>query len=473
MMVDVQGMRDVVARVAQLTGFAIGGADSGDVAVAGVGRVGVTSVVAVLKAGGIEAREWAPAGGRAALAILVLDPSSGVADAEADLLEQLHRDASMVAIVCNKIDAYWDWPTLLKANRALLDPHGRLPIFAVSAAAALAGHHAESGFAELLAWLKEQLAPAARPERLATAVAERELGELIDTLASRDRDDPAAGLLAERAAVIGARDRGRLDRLAGLRGGAGQIRGAVVAELNAGARTLSNEAAARAAELPRSAADAFADWLSVQLDGLRARTHRRIADEVNALEARTMLGLEESDAAGPPGPPAASPLPPRPPARRGAEEILLVVFGASAGLGLGRLVVTPMAAVDTLQWISMPLTLVVGVAIAVGLVRLRRLSNLRTATGSWAQNAITDSRSAVEQEVSRQLHTAESVIGGRLTRHYERRSHLATDRVAELDRQIRERRRAATADHQDDLARLSAAVDVRDRIEKILGELEL
>lgn len=472
MTVDAREMRDVVARVAQLTGIDVSAADSADVVVAGIGRVGASSVSRVLQAGGIGVRDLGAGGSRAAVAILVLDPSSGVADPEAALLEQLHAEASMVAIVCNKIDAFWDWPTLLKANRALLDPDGRLPIFAVSAAAALAGHHAESGFAELIAWLHEQLAPVARPERLATAVAERELGELIDELASRDRDDPAAGLLAERAAAIGARDRGRLDRLAALRGGASRIRGGVIAELNVGARALSNEAGARAAALPRSGADDLAGWLSAQLGGLRDRNHSRAADEIDALEARTMLGLEESDPAGPAGRLHPAPMPPLPSPRRGAEEALLVVFGASAGLGLGRLVVTPMSGVDTLQWISMPLTLIVGVVIAIGLVRLRRLSNLRTAMGSWAQGAITDTRSTVEQEVSRQLLTAESVIGGRLTRFYERRAHLAAERVAELDRQIRDRRRAATADRQADIERLSAAVDVRDRIEDVLGELE-
>lgn len=470
MSVDVPEMRDVIARVSELTGVEFTDVDSGDVLVAGIGRVGVSSVSKVLQSAGIEVRERDDAR-RAAVAILVLDPSSGVADAESELLASLHGEASMVAIVCNKIDAFWDWPTLLKVNRGLLDPHGRLPIFGVSAAAALAGHQTESGFAELVGWLQEQVEPAARPERLATVMAERELGDLIDVLATRDRDDPAAGLLAERAAAIGARDRGRLDRLAALRGGGSQVRGGAIAELNAGARTISNEAAVRAGELPRSGATGFAEWLSASVHGLRVRSHCRVADEINALEARTMLGLEESEPAGQLASTPPAPLPLLPPQRRGAEEALLVVFGASAGLGLGRLVVTPMSAVDTLQWISMPLTLIVGVVIAIGLVRLRRLSNLRNTIGSWAQGAVTDARSAIEHEVSRQLLTAESVIGGRLTRHYERRSHSAADRVAQLDGQIRDRRQGAAAARQADIARLSAAVDVRDRIENVLGEL--
>ncbi|WP_207836663.1 hypothetical protein [Williamsia soli] len=472
MTVDVQDMREVIEQVAALTGRPAVDPDPVDVVVAGIGRVGVTAVTSVLGTAGLPVREWRPgAADRTAVALLIVDPSSGIGSGELELVQRLQADAAVVALVCNKIDAFWDWPTLLKVNRGLLDPDGRLPIFAVSAAAALAGHGDESGFGALAAWLGEQLDPVARSERLATVAAERELGELIDDLASRDRADPAIPMLAERAAIHAARDRGRPDRLAALRGGAGQIRSGVLAEVAGSARDIATEAAGRAAELPRSGIEDFAAGLAGRLDRLRHRIRCRTADEIGALEARTMLGLEDTEPAGLPAPPPAVPLPPLPTQRRGAEDALLVVFGASAGLGLGRLIVTPMTAVDTLQWISMPLTLILGVVIAAGLVRLRRLSALRTSMGSWAQAAVADARIGLEQEISRQLLTAESVIGGRVTRHYERRAHLTADRVADLDRQIRECRRSATVARDNDNTRLAAAIEVRDRIDQILTRL--
>ncbi|MCZ4549993.1 hypothetical protein [Gordonia rubripertincta] len=472
MTADVQHIREVIAQVTALTGRPAADPDPVDVVVAGIGRVGVSAVASVLGAAGLPVSEWEPrAAGRAAVALLIVEPSSGIGSGELELVQRLQADAAVVALVCNKIDAFWDWPTLLKVNRGLLDPDGRLPIFAVSAAAALAGHREESGFGALAEWLGEQVDPIARPERLATVAAERDLGALIDDLASRDRADPATPLLAERAAVNAARDRGRPDRLAALRGGAGQIRSGVLAEVAGAARDIAADAAGKAAELPRSGIDDFADALAGRLDSLRDRTRRRTADEIGALEARTMLGLEDPEPAGPPAPPPAVALPPLPTQRRGAEDALLVVFGASAGLGLGRLIVTPMSAVDTLQWISMPLTLVLGVVIATGLVRVRRLSALRTSMGSWAQAAVADARIGLEQEVSRQLLTAESVIGGRVTRHYERRAHLTADRIAELDRQIRERRRSATLARDHDNTRLAAAIELRDRIDQILTRL--
>ena len=195
---DLREMRAVVAGVSELTGSSIGQVDSDVVMVAGLGRVGVTSIAAALDAAGIKASEWSGPDqvdrldgdvhrkGGAAIALLIVDPSSGVGEPEVELLRALTATAPIVALVCNKIDAFWDWPTLLKANRQLLDPHGRLPIFAVSAAAAVAGHHTGSGFEALTGWLHEQLHPTDRRERLATVAADRTLEAFVDDLATVD-----------------------------------------------------------------------------------------------------------------------------------------------------------------------------------------------------------------------------------------------------------------------------------------------
>jgi hypothetical protein len=487
MSVDVHEMRSVVARVSELTGAGFDNVDSGVVLVGGIGRVGVSSVAQALRASGLSVREWADdhtsgaqkidradrtSDGRAGVALLILDPSSGVAGPEVELLRDLSGAASIVALVCNKIDAFWDWPTLLRVNRQILDPHGRRPIFAVSAAAALAGHLPESGFDALTEWLSEQLDPADRPERLATVAAERRLDAFIEELAAPDLGvDPAAGLMSERAAVAGTRDRGRLDRMAALRGGAGQIRGDVLGALSGATRAVAAQASEAAARMSRSGAPAFARRLEDELTQLRTRTLAHLDNELDGLQARTLLGLDDAEpVAGTRSPPPVT-MPALPPPRRGAEEVLLVVFGASAGLGLGRLVVTPMASVDTLQWIAMPLTLVLGVVIAVGMVRVRRLSMLRGAMTSWAHDAVGDVRTQIEHEVARRVLSAESVIGGRLTRYYERRSSMSAGRVADLDREIRQRRQAAVARRESDLERLAAAVETRDQLDRVLAAL--
>jgi hypothetical protein len=463
---DVMQMRSVIAEVAGLTGTGLAGIDATEVVVGGTGKVGVTSVTRVLVDSGIRAREWSESGRRAAVALLILDPSSGVSDVEVAVVRRLRDCASSVAVVCNKIDAYWDWPTLLKVNRGIVDPGGRMPIFAVSAAAALAGYRAESGFDELIEWLNEQVDGPARPERLESLEAERHLDTLISGLAA-ERGDPVADLLTERAVAVASRDRGRSDRLSAVRGGANQIRATAVTELEVAARDLSADAATRASALRRSDTEDFEQWLAARLTDLRDRAQQRFGDARGALEARAMLGLE---AVGPP--PAHTPLPismpPVPPRRRGVEEALLVAFGASAGLGLGRLLVMPLSAVDTLQWVAMPLTLLLGAAIAAGLVRLRRLSALRTSMAGWAGEAIVNLRGRIEQDVSRQVLAAESVIGGRLARFYEHRAHTVSDRVTELDAQIRALRRAAPQERERDLRQLAAALEARDRLDEVL-----
>jgi hypothetical protein len=487
MTADVQEMRSVVAQVSELTGARVAEVDSDVVVVAGLGRVGVSAVVAALRAAGVAAEEWLGAApgnradggdrafdGRAAVALLVLDPSSGVAEPEAELLRTLSDAASVVALVCNKIDAFWDWPTLLKANRQVLDPDGRLPIFAVSAAAALGGHTVGSGLDALTDWLHQQLDPVDRRERLAAVAAERTLDAFVDDLAAFDRGaDPAALLVSERAGVAGARDRGRMDRLAALRGGAGHIRADTVATLNAATRAIGARASEAASRMSSSGGTAFTQWVATELADVRTHTLGRLDDDLEGLQARTMLGLEQTEPAPGARPQESVTLPAPPPARRGAEEALLVVFGASAGLGLGRLVVTPMASVDTLQWITMPLTLVLGVVIAVTMVRVRRLSMVRAAMGSWAQGAVGDVRSQIEQEVTRYVLSAESVIGGRLTRYYERRSQAAAATVAELDREIRRLRQEVSDRRDTDLTRLAAAVEARDRLDRLLEALGL
>lgn len=463
---DVMQMRSVIAEVAGLTGTGLAGIDASEVVVGGTGKVGVTSVTRVLVDRGVRAREWSESGRRAAVALLIVDPSSGVSDVEVAAVRRLRDRASLVAVVCNKIDAYWDWPTLLKVNRGIVDPDGRMPIFAVSAAAALAGYRTESGFDELIEWLQDQVDGPARPERLESLEAERHLDTLISGLAA-ERGDPAADLLTERADAVASRDRGRSDRLAAVRGGANQIRAAGVTELEVAARDLSTDAAARASALCRSDTQDFEQWLAARLTDLRDRAQERFDDARGALAARALLGLE---AVGPA--PAHTPLPismpPVPPRRRGVEEALLVAFGASAGLGLGRLLVMPLSAVDTLQWVAMPLTLLLGAAIAAGLVRLRRLSALRTSMAGWAGEAIVTMRGRIEQDVSRQVLAAESVIGGRLARFYEHRAQIVSDRVTELDAQIRALRRVAPQERERDLRRLAAALETRDRLDEVL-----
>lgn len=92
---------------------------------------------------------------------------------------------------------------------------------------------------------------------------------------------------------------------------------------------------------------------------------------------------------------------------------------------------------------------------------------------TWAHDAVGDVRSHIEQEIMRQVSSAESVIGGRVTRHYERRSQATASRTAEVDREIRRVRQAAVGRRDGDLKKLAAAAEVRNRLDPLLEAMGL
>lgn len=195
------------------------------VVVAGVARSGVSTLVAAIRAvshlptGSPTVAEWD--GDPAAVAILVLDPSSRVDEEESALLARLRRTVGVVALVCTKIDAFWNWPTITRVARATLDPNSELPVFAVSADAALAGAVGESGIDALVDWCDDfvRADPGLRAERVRAAACEVDVSApVVGGAVEPDvPESDVADLLRRRAAVIAERDRGRSDRLAAVR----------------------------------------------------------------------------------------------------------------------------------------------------------------------------------------------------------------------------------------------------------------
>ena len=405
------------------------------VVVVGVGRSGVTTLIEALGVvdPGLPVVRVAPADlappARVRVGLLVIDASSVVGDEEATLFSRLRAVASTVAVVCTKVDAFWDWPTNARASRAVLDPTGRWPVFAVSGAAAVAGAVDESGVDELLGWIR-QTPPVTSHDTV------------DDTGVARRRS--ATELAATRARLVRGRDRGRSDRLAALRSGLTSIRARAVADLNAGVRDIGATSRDTVAGLRDDDVAAHAEWVAAAMTHLRDRLDARVRTELDQIRAVALLGIE-------PVAPAA-PAPQRPPVRlrpqterrRGAEDALVVLFGASGGAALGRLVVTPLAQVHTLQWITMPVALVIGVVMAIGVVRLRRVAALRTAVRTWTTEALGEARATIEHDLLDRITAAEPVVAGQIARHHERRARLVAEEVAAVDAQIRGSRAGGT-----------------------------
>ncbi|QHD87577.1 hypothetical protein GR168_20955 [Gordonia sp. JH63] len=435
-----------LAAARELTGFDAVGVDAGtDVLVVGTDGVGVRTLVEACRALAPDL-DIVARGGRsrasAGAAVVVVDPSSSVGEEERLLVEQLRAQVGIVAIVCTKIDAFWEWPRTVRAHRAVLDPFATLPLFGVSSVAALEGAVDESGIDALVEWLRETTdAPGvlrAERARLAAGLGavEHLLGAPtggVDEAASAQAavDD----LLATRRELVAARDRGRPDRLAAVRAGLARVRSQTSAELHAGVRDLAASAAGHAP----AADSAYGAWARTGWAALADGVRRRADERVDAVRSTALVGLDAEPSADENWP--AVPLHTersRGRARRaGAEDALVVVLGASTGLGVGRLVVAPMESVQTLQWVSMPLALILGVAVAAWVIRVRRSAAERSDREARTAELLAEARATLDHQLALRVTAAETRIAGQIARAHERRNREVAAEVARLDEEIR------------------------------------
>ncbi len=440
----------------ELTGFDADRVGTGSgVLVVGTDGVGVRTLVEACRALApdldIAARTRGD-GAPAAAALVVVDPSSSVGDEERALVEQMRAQVGTVAIVCTKIDAFWEWPRTVRAHRSALDPFGSLPLFGVSAVAALGGAVDESGVEALAEWLREATgAPAAlRDERARLGAGIGAVEHLLASAGTGADDEVSARadadeLLTARRRLLATRERGRTDRLAAVRAGLSRVRSQSSAEVHAGVRDLAAAAADRAPVADKE----YGAWVRTGWSELADRIRHRVDERVDAVRATALVGLDAEPTTDEPWP-AVDLHTERPSSRArraGAEDALLVVIGASTGLGVGRLVVAPMASVQTLQWISMPLALLLGVAVAAWVIRVRRSAVDRSERAARTAELLTEARTTLDHQLALRVTAAETRIAGQIARAHERRNREVSTEIARLDEEIR---------------RVRSGIDVRD-----------
>ncbi|MFT4044260.1 MAG: hypothetical protein QM673_13975, partial [Gordonia sp. (in: high G+C Gram-positive bacteria)] len=413
--------------------------------------------------------------------LLVVAPWSSADDDEVRLLGTLRARFGTVALVCTRIDAFWEWPRILRAQRALLDPYEQVPVFAVATAAAIGGAIDESGVGDLLDWLAEaRTAPLqTRVTRARIAASGSALEHALDQAASTDVDVMAAevhSLDARRRMLLAGRDRGRADRMTAVRVGVARARTQTAADIHSGIRALATSVAARVAELTRAGRAEHAQWLDAEIGALAARIDVLTGERLEEVAAAALVGLGGRDLADGAdlgdGVDVSAPAPSGerigvrrapPTGARIGEDALVMMIGASTGLGVGRLVVAPMAAVSTLQWFSMPLTLLFGLAVATWVIRVRRASSVRTEMRGWGTEVLSEARGRLEHRLGLRAGEAESKIGGQITRYYERRGRLTVAQVSAIDERIRQLRSASAGAH----AAERAARERREQLERL------
>ncbi|WP_280274121.1 hypothetical protein [Nocardia wallacei] len=387
------------------------------------------------------------------VALVLIDAGTTLGAALLDLVGRLRTGGTRIVFAMNGIHAHPDWRTDFERNRALLVPVlGADPdLVAVSARLAVAARGSgdaalldRSGLGALHAYLTR--AVGAGGEGRAAAIIAQVLGETrrrIRAQAETLRSGASVTQLREeRATLLAARDGGRAQAMAALRNRLHLARvdllhdvGARIRALNAAARTDVERLARRSARAYPDDLQQSVNQLTVELDAV---VEQRLAELTRQLES----GGPAAESAREPVRSRSDP-PPRlgpdlEPRHRGLEDTLMIALGASAGFGLGRLVVAPLALVPELDYATVPVTLALGGGVAYWVVRARGHLADRAHLRQWVSDALVNVKAQLEQRVATALVEAESRLTDQVVRATTVRVLETDRRVAELERQLRE-----------------------------------
>ncbi|MCZ4555542.1 hypothetical protein O4215_08130 [Rhodococcus maanshanensis] len=433
------------------------------VVVLGVPGSGRGDLIAALTEGGAGSRElrFAEAPDPAAgVALMVLDAAAPLGREELELLRAGAESAHTVLFALTGVDAHHDWAAVARRNTELLTEH--LPRFAGVVIHPVSVPDGR-GIGELRAAILE--ATTAVPERQArlrmrAAGAAEQAGALIRASAESLRaSDDTAALRAERSALVADRDGWRGDRAAVLRRLTALARVELVHEVSDQVRAESTAAREAIDRADRTALAASPQHLRDAVAALTARVDAAADARLAEVSAR-VLGGALHDENRTPTVPAIEPPAPR---HRGLEDRMMIVFGASAGLGLGRMVMAPLSTVPALDLASIPVTLLLGGGAAWWLARARGHLADRAHLRQWAVETLATVRSVLEQRVLGRLVDTEARCAEAILARHRERTRESEDRLAALDRQLRERagsRAGKLAACDRDLAVLEAYASV-------------
>ncbi|KAA0016307.1 hypothetical protein [Antrihabitans cavernicola] len=394
----------------------------------------------------------------AAVVLILLDAAAPLGGEALQMVDRLASSGTGVLFALQRIDAHRDWRTVRERNAQLLARHAGTfadaPIWPVSVRLARLARTGgartdvmmvNSGLVELHGALAAELS--SRPEHAAR------LAGAADNLADRTRrmiaakadsirhNDDTAELRAERATLLTRRDGGRTEAAATLRSQVQLARVELTHEV--GSRVRSVNVAARSdidscdrdqlAEFPERL-DAAVARIAGDLD---AYTRQRLSDLQATLKAETWPAAES---------PGYLDVGDRPePRHRGVEDRMMIAVGASAGVGIGRLVVSPLTMVPALDIATIPVTLLLGGCAAWWLTRSRGQIADRAHLRQWAADALINVKSQLEQRVLAALVETEAQLSEHVGRAGSARALEVDRQVAGIDAEIRRRsaRRAA------------------------------
>ncbi|MEV6660888.1 hypothetical protein [Nocardia fluminea] len=383
------------------------------------------------------------AGNDPAAALLVFDAGSVLGADMFALIDRLRAAGQRILLAMNGFHAYQDWRATRDRNLELLAARGitDLDIVAVSARLAAAARATDdsalldrSGVAGLHATLAAATAkgPADGAERR-TAVRAR---VLADTRARIDEQITAlrsgtdtARIREERIGLVAERDGGRQTGLAAVRSQVQLARVDLTTELGAMVRALHTRSRAELDRCDRAELRAYPQRLQQAAGELSASVDAVI--DARVIEAARRIGTAAPTARRHDPAPRVGPDPGK--RHRGVEDHLMIALGASAGVGLGRLIVAPLSLVPTLDVASVPVTLLLGAGAAAWVVRARGQLAERNHMAQWVSEALVNIKAQLEQRVAGVLVDIEAELAEHVVRESTARAVAVDRRVTELD----------------------------------------
>lgn len=407
---------------------------------------------------GVHRERAAEAAADATALLMVVDASGPFTRGELEFLHQLAERVETVTFALTKTDVHRGWREVLDADKALLAQHSprfadarffpvsaRLSALAAQASTAQLATtlRRQSGITELQAELQQLVAD--RAVMLGAANALRTLHSSLGAAASA-RQDHARVLRSGTGTAEELRVRKKelmAQRRTGQRGWSLRLRAAVqharvesthdVARHIRATQTWFRSAVDAAdrdalARLPAQLDPALAT-VAAKVSAALAERVRRLSEQVlgELFTATELAALSAQSTRGEPVPLAIRPVEKR---QSGSEDRLMVVAGASGGLGLGRLALMPLALVPGLNLALVPLTLGLGAGAAWWMARTRGQLADKAHVKQWSGEVLAEARSSLDQLVAEQLIDAEHQLSAALD------EALAT-RVEQIDEELR------------------------------------
>ncbi|WP_234812402.1 hypothetical protein [Mycolicibacter longobardus] len=434
------------------------------VAVAGPWLSGVSSVASILAERlpqwlVLEAAELGPAEVPTAV-VFVVSAAAALTESDCALLDAAAAHTDVVIGVVSKIDAHRQWREMREAARETLAGYAPRYRDVAWVGAAAAPERGEPAVEDLVAELREQLGDSEVRRRNRLRSWEFQLrsdAERIDRDARADGRRARVRLLQEqRDQEVRQRRMSKSERVIALRSRIAQARVQLSYFARKRCSSVRSELAEDAAGMTRRRLPEFEAYVRDRLAEVVAEVDQGVTEHL--ADVAHELGLAGESAAVPqtgvhPPVPAIETGEPALKSRR-LETQLTTLLGAGFGLGVALTLSRLFAHLaPALTAAGAAGCVVVGVAVTVWVVRIRGLLRDRAVLDRWVSEAVDSLRARVQELVALRMVAADSALTAELTQRNEIEAARAADRIAGLDRELREHaaasaRAAAVRDRQ-------------------------